>query len=133
MARCFITGIEVSLEDAYVLDLGAASRALRNLEQRVAAIARISEQLSPKDKSEVFSYKLNAAKVRQERRLVCRTVANALSATYPEAPLFVAWPELTRRGLRQRRKGPVGIGNRSSVAARPTDTNGMEAYIGTSP
>ncbi|MGD0496829.1 MAG: hypothetical protein ABSC23_00170 [Bryobacteraceae bacterium] len=97
MAKCFFTGIEVDLENAYLLDRGAAKRALRSLKLRVAAVERLISQLNPKDNVEVFDRKSGGAKVRPQRRLVCRTVADALSASYPESPLFLAWREFTAR------------------------------------
>ena len=97
MPRCFLTGIEVQMENACLLDCGAARRAVRDLKLRVAAVERIVEQLSPKDRAEVLDYKSQRIKVRPERRLVCQTVAAALSMSYPESPLFVAWPAFKAR------------------------------------
>jgi hypothetical protein len=48
MPKCFLTGIEIPMENAYLLDCGAAQRALRNLKLRVAAVERIITQLSPR-------------------------------------------------------------------------------------
>jgi len=97
MPKCFLTGIEVPMENAYLLDCGAAKKALHNLKLRVAAVERIVEQLSPKDRAEVFDYRSQRIEVRPERRLVCQTVAAALSTSYPESPLFVAWPAFKAR------------------------------------
>jgi hypothetical protein len=97
MPKCFFTGIEIQMEDAYLLDRGAAKRALHNLRLRLAAVERLVLQLSPKDEVEAYDYKSQSAKVRPQRRLVCATVAGALSASYPESPLFVAWPKFAAR------------------------------------
>jgi hypothetical protein len=97
MAKCFLTGIEVPLDKAYLLDRGAAQRALRNLRQRIAAVERLVSQLGPKDDVPVFDPKSKTTRTRSERRLVCPTVATALSSCYPEAPLFVSWRKFTFR------------------------------------
>jgi hypothetical protein len=97
MAKCFLTGIEVPLDKAYLLDRGAAQRALRNLRLRIAAVERLVSQLGPKDDVPVFDPKAKTTRTRSERRLVCPTVATALSSSYPEAPLFVSWRKFTFR------------------------------------
>ena len=97
MPKCFFTGIEIQMEDAYLLDRGAAKRALRDLKLRVVAVERLVSQLSAKDEVEAYDHKSQSTKVRSQRRLVCATVAGALSASYPESPLFVAWPKFAAR------------------------------------
>ena len=97
MSKCFFTGIEVPLDKAYLLDRGAAQRALRNLRLRIAAVERLVSQLGPKDDVPVFDPKAKTTRTRSERRLVCPTVATALSSCYPEAPLFVSWRKFTFR------------------------------------
>ena len=91
MAKCFLTGIDLELENAWILDRGGARRALRNLQERLAAVERIVTQLSPRDDVQVFNQRTETAKSHPQHRLVSKTVAGALSASYPEAPLFVAW------------------------------------------
>jgi hypothetical protein len=97
MAKCFLTGIEVQLKDAYLLDRGAAQRALQGLKQRVNAVERLISQLGPKDEIEVFDPKTKTTKTRTQRRLVCRTVAAALSASCQEFPVFIKWTQYTAR------------------------------------
>jgi len=125
MPKCFLTGIEVPMENAYLLDCGAAKKALHNLKLRVAAVERIVAQLSPKDQTEVYDYKSKSTKVRPERRLVCQTVAAALSGSYPESPLFVAWPAFKAR------RPPVfpelrTTGNGAEQPQRAPDTPAIE-------
>lgn len=100
MAKCFITGIEVTLEDAQVLDLGAAHRALRDLRQRVAVLERMITQLGERDEVEFFDPRSRATRTRSDRRLVSTTVAQALAAAHPESALFLSWPEYRKRGER---------------------------------
>jgi hypothetical protein len=130
MAKCFLTGIEVPLDKAYLLDRGAAQRALRNLRQRIAAVERLVSQLGPKDDVPVFDPKLKTTRTRLERRLVCPTVATALSSCYPEAPLFVSWCKFTfrpavfpefRNGREPAAQGGNGTNGRNGGApTRPT-------------
>jgi hypothetical protein len=97
MAKCFLTGIEMQMESAYLLDHGAARRALRSLKERASVLDRLLAQFTPKDTVEVFDYHTRKPSVRQERRLACQSVAVALSASYPETPLFIPWPEFKAR------------------------------------
>ena len=41
MPKCSLTGIEIPMEKAYLLDCGASKKALHNLKLRVAAVERI--------------------------------------------------------------------------------------------
>jgi hypothetical protein len=38
MPKCFLTGIEIPMENAYLLDCGVAKRALRDLKLRLAGV-----------------------------------------------------------------------------------------------
>ncbi len=109
MAKCFITGVELPLEETYLLDIGPAFRALRDLRKRAASLERLVEQLSPVDDVEVYNPQKHETTSRKDRRLISPSVANALSDTYPEGELFVTWPE-----WRSRR--PYSKGTRSTTA-----------------
>lgn len=110
MAKCFLTGIEVALENAYVLDRGATRRALRNLRERLAALERLLSQLGPKDSVERFDPRSKTTKARVENRLVCPSVAAALAASYPESPLFITWKEFMNRPSPVFPEGPKSKG-----------------------
>jgi len=118
MAKCFLTGIEMQMDNAYLLDQGAARRALRTLKERASVLERLLAQFTPKDSVEVFDYHTRKASVRQQRRLACQSVATALSASYPESPLFISWPEFQARckALQSKLKGTVATEN--AVAPR---------------
>ena len=126
MAKCFLTGIEAQVKEAYLLDRGAAQRALQGLKQRVQAVERLISQLGPKDEIEVFDPKTKTRKTRAQRRLVGPTVAAALSATCPEFPLFVRWTEYTARPAVfpefQRRLGKRQPDNSNEEAEAPSTT-----------
>ena len=112
MAKCFLTGIDVPMESAYLLDQGATRRALRSLRERVAAMERLLAQFTPRDSVEVYDYKTRKPAVKPQRRLVCQSVASALSALYPEAQLFITWPQFQERCLaltRQSQPKPNGV------------------------
>jgi hypothetical protein len=97
MTKCFLTGIEIPLEKAYVLDRGATQRGIRNLRERLAALERLLSQLGPRDSVERFDPRSKTTKTRVENRVVCQSVATALSGSYPESPLFMTWNEFTHR------------------------------------
>jgi hypothetical protein len=97
MAKCFLTGIDLPLQSAFILDQGAARRALRSLKERVAAMERLLAQFTPKDSVQVYNPKTRTAVTRSQSRLACQSVAEALSALYPETRLFVLWPEYLKR------------------------------------
>lgn len=109
MAKCFVTGVELPIEETYLLDIGPAFRALRDLRQRAASLERLVEQLSPLDDVEVYNPQKHETITRKNRRLISPSVANALSDAYPEEKLFVTWPE-----WRSRRSS--GMGNPNTTA-----------------
>lgn len=92
MVRCFLTGVEMQLEDAYVLNVSVARHALRDLHQQVTALERLVDQLAECDRTEGHDKK-GKRFVRRDRRLVSESMAKALSAAYPQKELFVTWRE----------------------------------------
>ena len=93
MMKCFMTGIDITLEKAYVLDLYVAYRALGEMRQKVATLERLISQLGGYDEVKVRDRKGEGLFTRRDRRLVCLSVAEALSATCPERRLFITWAE----------------------------------------
>jgi len=102
MAKCYITGLEVTVDESYLLDRGAARRAILTLKQRMAAVERLQTQLGPKDQVDRAGAPSASRNSRLQRRLVCATVATALGDCFPEQPLFISWPEFKRRGIAYR-------------------------------
>lgn len=100
MAKCFMTGVELSIDKTYLMDLAAAHRALKDLRQRVASMERMIEQLGVNNDVEKYDAQTRTMIVRKERRLVCEAVANAMAAVYPEKGLFITFQEWRRRKLR---------------------------------
>jgi hypothetical protein len=93
MAKCFITGVELKMSEAHVLDNYAARVVLRDMRQRVSALERLIQQLSPSDDEEVYDAKKQKQKTIKNRRLVSAEVAKALCAASPEKNLFLLWTE----------------------------------------
>jgi len=93
MAKCFITGVDMSIHDAYMLDRTAANRAVKDIRQQLAALERLIEQLGSIDDAEVFDIRKHETVIRRDRRLVTSSVAATLSAAYPKEKLFITWEE----------------------------------------
>jgi hypothetical protein len=127
MAKCFLTGIELKMESAYLLDQGATRRALRSLKERASVLERLLTQFTPKDSVEVFDYHTRKPSVRLQRRLACQSVAAALSASYPETPLFITWPEFKVRckTAQSKLKGNVAAEGAVAPSSLPLDVPGQ--------
>lgn len=77
MPRCYVTGAEITRDDAFVLDLTAAHRTLRELKEKVATLER---QLGATDRVPVPNRGGPGMFQRKYLRLVSRSVALALAA-----------------------------------------------------
>lgn len=100
MVRCFMTGVELTLESALVLNRREARDLLVKLQDRVASLRRLIEQFSPLDEEPPFPSigpAPSARSARKRHRLVCKAVESALAPAFPEVRLFVAWPEYQAR------------------------------------
>ncbi len=97
MAKCFITGVDLSIHEAYILDRAAAHRALKDIQEQLSTLQRLIEQLGAIDDSEIFDVKNHKMTLRRDRRLVTSSVAEVLSAAYPKAKLFTPWREWRQR------------------------------------
>ncbi len=96
MVRCFLSGVEFELKNGRVLNRRAARDLLDALRDRVAGLQRIVIQTAPMDETveEKFwpgSPRFQAAPKRH--RLVCKAVADAMAAGFPEIELFVSWEQ----------------------------------------
>ena len=114
MPKCFLTGVEIDLDDAYVLDISRARHALRDLRQKASALERLIAQLSPKDEVEAFDYKAGANRKRKDRRLVSERMAIALSDAAPETTLLIRWPD-----WRARRSRPILLSSAATENEEP--------------
>lgn len=98
MAQCYLTGVEIQLEDAYILDLTTAHRTLRELKQKVATLERLIAQLGATDVVPVPNRAEGGTFLRKDRRVVSRSVALALGAVCPDRELFLPWRLWRARG-----------------------------------
>jgi len=102
MAKCFITGVEIPIQEAYVLDITEARRAIRDLSNRIKAIEKLVVNLGERDIVPVVSSDGGSPSSRAEFRLVSGTVAKAMSEACPGKEIFA-----TLSNLRERRKSRI--------------------------
>jgi hypothetical protein len=102
MARCFLTGVEFRVEDGHVLNRTDAYRLLRTLRRRSESLDRLLAQLSPLDEPVAEDPRVMARTRGRQHRMICKAVAGALAQAYPEIELFLSWPALLARGLKDR-------------------------------
>ncbi|MFB3906042.1 MAG: hypothetical protein ACE15E_21570 [Acidobacteriota bacterium] len=119
MAKCYLTGVDLALTDAWVLDEGAARRALRDLRLKVATLERLLQELGQRDEVEAVDRESGSRFIRRDRRLVTVCVAKALSEGWPAITLFVPWPEWHERRPKpqsgtQTRETPVSSSKKQS-------------------
>jgi hypothetical protein len=98
MARCYLTGVEIPLDEAFVLDLTTAHRALRELKEKVATLERLVAQLGGTDLVPIPNRRGAGTFLRKDRRVVSRAVALALAAGFPDRELFLPWTVWRARG-----------------------------------
>jgi len=96
MARCYLTGVEIALDEAFVLNLTVAHRVMRDLRERLATLERLTTQLGEKDRV-IVRYR-QGSHARQDRRVVSKSVAGALADACADGELFLPWAEWRRRG-----------------------------------
>lgn len=124
MARCFLTGVQIKLDDAYLLDVGAARRLLRELSDQMETLQRLLAQLAPRDEVTCVDHRRGGTFVRRDRRLVSSTVASALATLSPDRTLFLTWPE-----WRSRKAPHMALGERctdekpNEVSTAPMDAD----------
>ena len=128
MAKCFITGVELPLEETYVLNISSAHKAFRSLKHRLESVERLIEQLSPVDDVEFYDAKKREMIMKKNRRLVSPIVAKALSTAYPEGNLFFSWTDWLAK--RQKIKKLREIKDNSKNAAVKIVNNVVETKTG---
>ena len=102
MARCYLTGVEFRVEDGHVLNRGDAYRLLRTLRKRAESLERLIAQLSPFDKPAPDDSRAMKRTGGRRHRMICKAVADALALAYPEIELFLSWPALLTRNVKDR-------------------------------
>lgn len=102
MARCFLTGVEFRVEDGHVLNRSDAYRLLRTFRKRAESLERLIAQLSPLDKPAADDSRAMKRIGGKQHRMICKAVADALAQAYPEIELFLSWPALLARNVKDR-------------------------------
>lgn len=129
MAKCFITGVDIDIREAFILHVPEAKRALRELRNRISALENLIESLGKRDEVEVESDRYGKTIRRAEYRILSGGIADALSEVCPGRKLFVRLSEwqAARKNLmahaRQFASSQPGVGRNSirSVPARGGD------------
>lgn len=100
MVHCFLTGVQLNIEQAYVLNRREARNLLAALSDRLVSLRRLIDQFSPLDDSDEPDQgrrqQRGRAGSRKHHRLVCKAVADAMAPGFPEIKLFQTW--LAHRG-----------------------------------
>jgi len=97
MIKCYMTGVEVDLQDAFVLDLYEARLALRELSNRMQAVEKLIETFGTPDIVEKILQDSRTVLRKKRHRLLSRAIASALGEVCPGRPLFVPFTELSRK------------------------------------
>lgn len=88
MLKCYITGIELNSETAYVLDIAKALQSMRTLKNKYDGIEKMINELGVRDNVEIIAK--NRKRIKQSRRrLICKQLADAYVETYSEKNIFV--------------------------------------------
>lgn len=96
MVRCFVTGVQFPLDKGFVLNRREARSLLAALNDRVASLRRVIDQLAPLDDDPAGTSPGSTRQGRfapRKHRLVCKAVAGAMASGFAEIDLFVEWPE----------------------------------------
>ncbi len=83
MLRCYLTGLEISANQAYMLDKKAIQTRLWEITREQATLSKLFEELGPVDKVKILGRK------KLHHRLVCESVARSLARdTQPFKPFI---------------------------------------------
>ncbi len=96
MLKCYITGIEMNSETAYVLDIAKAMHIMRTLKNKYDGMEKMINELGVCDNVEIVAKKGKRIKQRR-RRLICKQLADAYCETYSEKNIFVSWKDWLAR------------------------------------
>lgn len=102
MYRCYLTGVEVAFDNAFVLNRTVLYRVLRGLKEKTETLERLLAQLGAHDEAVVRLGPGQPPVTRKHRRLVSRAVAEVLRAGFAEPDLFIPFTTLANRGQQGR-------------------------------
>ena len=128
MPKCFMTGMEIRLEDAFILDRREAYRAVRDLRGKLKALERLVAELGEVEKVELPDRRTGKTFIRVDSRMVCVSVAQALSAVWLEKKLFIRWSEwkAQRKETIQNLKYPADGNGNGRKTTRKEGGNGAD-------
>ncbi|HQN74010.1 MAG TPA: hypothetical protein PLB16_11390 [bacterium] len=106
MMKCYATGLILNYENAFVLDLVEAKKLQRDLKNKLDALNKIIEVYNGIDEVEIENWRSGEITKKKCRRLVCKTVADALNQTDSGRTIFVKFDEyLKNRNSKFNKKG----------------------------
>jgi len=105
MPRCYMTGVEIKLEEALILDRKEAYLALKEIRVRLKALERLVSELGQPERVEKKDRKTGQVFLRTDFRMLCPSVAEAFSSIWPEKQLFMRWS--TWKSQRKNRVGDI--------------------------
>ena len=91
MAKCFMTGVDVPIQDCYSLNIGVAYKKIKELKYKLDALQRLVTQLGTKDEIESYDDSEHKTVKKYINRLICSNIAAAISANLQETKLFTSW------------------------------------------
>lgn len=97
MARCFLTGVEIGLDNAFVLNRTVLYRLLRGLKDKTETLERLVEQLGAHDEVIVRQAPGQPPVTKKRRRLVSKAVAEVLRSGFGEPDLFIPFTIFANR------------------------------------
>ena len=95
MVNCFLTGVQMHFDDAFVLNRRDVRNLHDALKERLASLRRLIDQFTPLDDhdKELLAAYRSVGAAPKKHRLVCKAVAATLATGFPEVNLFVSWPD----------------------------------------
>ncbi|MHB9013155.1 MAG: hypothetical protein ACYC49_13160 [Ignavibacteriaceae bacterium] len=96
MMKCYITGIALNSETAYVLNVARVKGIMKDLKNKHDRMEKMISELGVCDNVEIVDKK--GKRITQRRkRLVCKQLAEAYNETYCEDNIFIVWKDWVLR------------------------------------
>ena len=95
--KCHITGIFLQGDNAYVLDIAKAKRAIQELKNKAFLFEKLINDLGESDNFEIRDQRKGIRKTMRRRRLICDNLAIAYNKMYYGHEIFIPWNEFLDR------------------------------------
>jgi len=89
--KCHITGIFLQGDNAYVLDIAKAKRAIQELKNKAFLFEKLINDLGESDNFEIRDKRKGIKKMMRKRRLICDNLAIAYNKMYNGYEIFIPW------------------------------------------